>query len=149
MGIIKAVLLLGVVLLMLLFVFGPPGGGGKIQRVELDFQAIHRVIKTYAGDAGQPPTTAQGLGALIDEPRMPPEPKRWVQLLKALPTDPWGTPYHYKLLESKEGEWRWELRFAGPDRIFENEDDWTSEEGWRDESGPKDRSAESSHSRND
>ena len=149
MGIIKAVLFIGFVSLVLFVVLGSPSISAKSQRVELDFQAIHRLIKAYASDAGQPPTTAQGLDALITEPRTSPKPKSWTQRMKMLPTDPWETPYRYKLLESKEGEWRWELRFAGSDRILENGDDWTSEGEWSDEAGLQDRNAEPPHSLSD
>ena len=110
--------------------------------MEVDFQVIHRVLKTYVTNAGQPPTTAQGLDALVNEPRSP-KPKRWVQVLKMLPTDPWETPYRYALIAPNEREWRWELRSAGPDRVFGNRDDLASEEEWGDYLRLEDGSVES------
>ena len=128
MSVIKAVLFFGFGSLILLWLLGPPSSGGKLQRVEVDFQVIHSALKTYVTNAGQPPTTAQGLDALVNEPRSSPKPKRWVQVMKIFPADPWETPYRYVLVAPKEREWRWELRSAGPDRVFGNRDDLTSEE---------------------
>lgn len=128
MGIIKAVLFFGFVSLVLIALLGPPQSGAKIQRVDQDFLAIGNALKMYASHAGQPPTTAQELEALVNEPQTSPKPKAWVQVMRMVPADPWGTPYRYALLGPKEREWRWELRSAGPDRVFGNRDDLASEE---------------------
>ena len=97
--------------------------GCVCSRGQSDFMAIGNAIKTYKINAGRPPSTAQGLAALVSEPKSGPKPRRWVQVMKKVPTDPWGTPYRYTLLPSPEGEWRWELKSAGPDGAFGSSDD--------------------------
>ncbi|RYD78524.1 MAG: hypothetical protein EOP84_14150 [Verrucomicrobiaceae bacterium] len=100
----------------------PPEG-----RVEQHFLAIGNALRTYQINAGRPPTTDQGLDVLVNEPTQGPKPRRWVQMMKKLYSDPWQTPYRYTLLESKGNGWRWELRSAGRDRIFGNDDDLVDE----------------------
>lgn len=128
MEIIKAALFFGSIALVLIALLGPFSGSAKPQRVDQDFLAIGNAIRSYVADTEQPPTTAQGLDALVHEPRTSPRPKRWVQWMKKMPTDPWGTSYRYTLLAPRETEWRFELRCAGPDRTFGNRDDLASEE---------------------
>jgi type II secretion system protein G len=132
MGVIKAGLLFGFVSVVGILLFGVPSGGSKLPLVDLDFQGIHSALKTYADHAGQPPATEQGLEALVIEPRTSPKPQRWLQALKMLPADPWGMPYRYAIVDPKEREWRWELRCAGPDRLFSSHDDLTDEQEWGD-----------------
>lgn len=96
--------------------------------VEQDFMSIHAAMKTYYINARRPPTTAQGLDALVNEPTTGPKPKRWTQVMRKVPADPWGVPYRYALLEPKDREWRRELRSAGQDGVFGNGDDLTAEE---------------------
>lgn len=101
--------------------------GAKLAYVGPDHELISNAIKTYVINAGRPPTTAQGLDALVNEPKSGPKPRRWIQVWKKLPTDPWGTPYRYTLLAPQDGEWRWELRGAGPDGTFGSSDDQVNE----------------------
>ena len=107
-------------------------GGGvssspKSVRVEQDFLAIGNAVKTYQINAGRPPTTAQGLDVLLNEPKAGPKPRRWTQVMKKLPDDHWQTPYRYSLLTPKDSEWRWELRSAGRDGVFGSGDDISGE----------------------
>ncbi|MEK7951185.1 type II secretion system protein GspG [Luteolibacter soli] len=103
-------------------------GSCHCSRVDMDFLAIGNALKSYQINAGQPPTTAQGLAALVSVPTSGPKPKRWVQIMKKLPRDAWLNPYRYSLLSPKEYEWRWELRSAGPDGVFGSSDDQAIEE---------------------
>lgn len=96
-------------------------------RVDQDFLAIGNAVKTYQINAGRPPTTAQGLDVLLNEPKAGPKPRRWTQVMKKLPDDPWQTPYRYSLLTPKDSEWRWELRSAGRDGVFGSGDDISGE----------------------
>lgn len=102
-------------------------GAPKPFRVQQDFWSIGNALKTYLINGGRPPTTAQGLDALIKKPTQGPTPRRWVQVMKKLFPDPWQTPYRYTLLSSKAHEWRWELRSAGADRTFGTGDDLMEE----------------------
>ena len=132
LNVIKAALLFGVVALLAIVFLGAPSTSAKPQRVDQDFTVIDKALKVYASHSGQPPSMAQGLEALVTEPRISPMPKAWVQVMKGLPEDPWGTPYRYLPLGPKEREWRWELRCAGPDRAFGSSDDLTEEREWGD-----------------
>jgi len=100
----------------------------KSARVDQDFLAIQSALKTYKINAGRPPTTAQGLESLVNEPTTGPKPRRWSQAMRKLPLDPWETPYRYTLLAPKGTEWRSELRCAGEDRVFGSGDDIAEEE---------------------
>jgi len=116
-------------LLSSLILFGTTDSGDtKSMRVKQDFMAIQNALKTYVINVRRPPTTAQGLDAMVSEPKAGPKPRRWIQIMRKLPTDPWGMPYRYTLLAPREREWRWELRSAGRDGVFGNSDDLATEE---------------------
>jgi general secretion pathway protein G len=100
-------------------------------RVLADFQSGSAALKTYQMNAGQPPTTEQGLEALVTRPTLEPLPEVWVQIAEKVPMDPWKQPYHYRLLSEADGVFRWELRSGGPDGIAGNEDDLAEEFEWK------------------
>lgn len=93
----------------------------KIQRVDTDKQSITTQLKTYEMMNYTFPTTEQGLDALVKKPAIEPVPKRWTQLLSAVPLDPWGTPYVY-LCPGKANPNGFDLYSLGPDRR-ESDDD--------------------------
>ena len=101
-----------------------------LSRVELDFVSIGSALKMYAVNNGQMPTTEQGLDALVMKPVIGPTPRRWNQIMTKVPVDPWQTPYRYELLSSQEERGRWELRCAGPDKVFGTGDDEAEEFEW-------------------
>jgi len=68
----------------------------KETRVDGDIKTISTQIKTYEMSNYAPPTTEQGLAALVQPPTAPPEPRRWKQLMTEMPVDPWGHPYQYR-----------------------------------------------------
>lgn len=68
----------------------------KDMRVETDIKSILTQLKTYEARNLQPPTTEQGLKALVERPTVEPAPERWTQLLLELPKDPWNHEYHYQ-----------------------------------------------------
>lgn len=56
-------------------------------------------LQMYAVDNGQPPSTEQGLAALIVEPTSSPRPTNWKKYLSdvaTVPKDPWGNDYIYE-----------------------------------------------------
>lgn len=65
----------------------------KAARAQLD--ALDKAIGAYRLDVGHPPTTEQGLQALVERPASEP---KWAgpYLAKAVPPDPWGRPYLYR-----------------------------------------------------
>lgn len=71
-------------------------GKSEVKAVRAQLDAFDKALGTYRLDAGHYPSTEQGLNALIARPSNEP---KWSgpYLSKALPTDPWGNPYLYKI----------------------------------------------------
>ena len=93
----------------------------KIQRVDADKQSITTQLETYQMMNYNYPTSDQGIAALVSRPSSEPVPRRWTQLLKSVPLDPWGTPYVY-ISPGKKDPSKFDLYSLGPDRR-ESEDD--------------------------
>ncbi len=70
----------------------------KIARAQID--SLDKALEQYRLDTGAYPTTEQGLASLITQPNGV---TKWQgpYLKKALPLDPWGRPYVYKVIEAK------------------------------------------------
>lgn len=68
-------------------------------RAVLDINRLKNAISLYTADNGQPPTTEQGISALLTRPASPPVPRNWngpyLEDRKTVPKDPWGTEYVY------------------------------------------------------
>ena len=62
-------------------------------RVEADIQSISTQLRVYEMQNLRPPTSDQGLKALVTRPGGDPPPRRWKQLLERVPVDPWGEEY--------------------------------------------------------
>jgi general secretion pathway protein G len=96
--------------------------GCVLSRVDADFNAIGSSLKTYKLNAGEYPTTEQGLMALVHEPTSPPLPRRWTKILNRTPTDPWNQEYRYRSFE-EGAPCSFELLSAGRDGTFGTKDD--------------------------
>ena len=68
----------------------------KETRVESDIKNIVTQLKVYEARNLQPPTTEQGLKALVQRPTVEPAPERWTQLLEEVPKDPWNREFLYE-----------------------------------------------------
>jgi general secretion pathway protein G len=68
------------------------------QRVHFRTARLEEALLRYALDNdGAPPTTEQGLQALVTKPTLPPLPMNWQgPYIVGIPKDPWGNPFHYK-----------------------------------------------------
>ncbi|MCK9589787.1 MAG: type II secretion system major pseudopilin GspG [Terrimicrobiaceae bacterium] len=86
----------------------------KDQRVESDIQAISMQLRTYEMLNYRKPTTEQGLKALVQQPASDPKPRKWKQLMKAVPLDPWGAEYVYRN-PGKLSPGGYDLYSLGPD----------------------------------
>jgi general secretion pathway protein G len=77
----------------------------RVTKAESDIRTIENALEMYKLDNYRFPTTEQGLEALVEEPRTPPEPPQWKAggYLRELPTDPWGNPYQYLGPEDADG----------------------------------------------
>lgn len=103
------------------------GDGAKIQTAETNIQAIDSALKQYENLAGRLPTNQQGLEALVSEPTSPPKPRRYTQIMKAIPKDPWGNEYAYKNPGSKNPK-TYEIISFGPDGKEGGDDDISSQD---------------------
>lgn len=86
----------------------------KEQRVESDIQAISMQLRTYEMLNYRRPSTEQGLQALVSQPTSDPKPRKWKQLMKSVPVDPWGNPYVYRN-PGKLNPGAYDLYSLGPD----------------------------------
>jgi general secretion pathway protein G len=84
-------------------------------RVEADIQAISTQLRVFEMQNLRPPTTQQGLKALVSRPSTEPVPRRWRQLLEKIPLDPWGEEYVY-YSPGKKNPKGFDLFSKGPDR---------------------------------
>jgi general secretion pathway protein G len=71
-------------------------GKSEVNAAKAQIDALEKALDTYRLDAGTYPGNELGLNALVQRP--PNEPK-WngPYLKKAVPLDPWGKPYVYKI----------------------------------------------------
>ncbi|WP_236580362.1 type II secretion system major pseudopilin GspG [Rubrivivax sp. A210] len=70
-------------------------GKSEVKAARAQMDALEKSLEQYRLDVGRFPTTEQGLAALMAKPNNEP---KWggPYLKKAVPPDPWGTPYVYK-----------------------------------------------------
>ena len=102
-------------------------GQAEVTQAEKQIQTIGANLLGYKNLAGRFPTTEQGLQALITKPSSSPKPRRWVQSLKTLPTDPWQNVFIYNMPGTKDPR-SYELISKGPDGLLGTEDDISSQD---------------------
>ena len=103
----------------------------KEQKVEGDIQAIATQLQLYEARNLRPPTTEQGIKALVEKPTTEPQPERWTQLLEDMPKDPWGQEYKYRYPATKSKK-PYDLFSIGKDGQEGTEDDignWKKTDG--------------------
>jgi general secretion pathway protein G len=71
-------------------------GKSEVKAARAQIKALEDALDQYRLDVGHYPTTEQGLAALNSKPSGE---SRWAgpYLKKAVPNDPWGSPYQYRL----------------------------------------------------
>lgn len=86
------------------------------QKVAADFANLASALSLYRLDNGTLPTTAQGLAALHERPRLPPQPRRFKSggYIAELPLDPWGNAYLY-LFPARSAGKEYDLYTQGAD----------------------------------
>ena len=97
------------------------GKQAKLERAQADFKAISAALAMYRVNAGHFPTTAQGLGALINKPVVQPAPNKWVKLMDKHPEDPWNNSYGY-IVREKDGKKQVFLISKGPAQDSDKDD---------------------------
>jgi general secretion pathway protein G len=101
----------------------------KEQRVDSDIEAISMQLRTYEMLNYRMPTTEQGLKALVAQPTTEPRPRRWKQLMKSVPIDPWGNEYVYRC--PGKGGAAFEIYSLGPDGKESDDDAGKKQVGLR------------------
>jgi len=72
-------------------------GKGQRGTAKAQIKNFDTALKLYSVDAGGPPSTQQGLDALVGEPSGSPRPLKWDgPYIDKIPLDPWGNPYVYE-----------------------------------------------------
>ena len=94
----------------------------RIVAVQSSLQSIRTQLKLYESFNGAPPTTDQGLNALVTQPGGEPRPLHWMQLLDSVPKDPWGKDFIY-LSPGRRNPNGYDLYSSGPDRLPDTADD--------------------------
>jgi general secretion pathway protein G len=71
-------------------------GKSQVKTARAQIDALEKALEQYRLDTGHYPSMEQGLGALVARPVNEP---KWdgPYLKKAVPADPWGTAYLYKI----------------------------------------------------
>jgi general secretion pathway protein G len=74
-------------------------GKSEVNTARAQIDALEKALDQYRLDVGRYPPTEVGLNALLQQPGNEP---KWAgpYLKKALPPDPWGRPYQYRLADS-------------------------------------------------
>lgn len=76
-----------------------PGSGARRACTETQLEQFRDAVQLYTKDNGRPPSTGQGLYALVRVPALEPRPKHWkkrIPDLEQIPNDPWDHPYVYQ-----------------------------------------------------
>jgi len=94
-------LLVVVVIIGVLTAYVGPRYFGQVAKSEINstraqIDALEKALEQYRMDVGRYPATELGLGALVERPVNEP---KWQgpYLKKAVPLDPWGRPYQYRV----------------------------------------------------
>ncbi len=127
---LEMVIVLGIIAMILggaIFAMRGIGDAAKLRQVESDFKSFESALAMYKLNAGSFPTTQQGLKALVEKPSSTPVPRRWVQVMSKLPTDPWDSPYIYKFPGKKRAN-DFEMISKGPDGLENTADDLSSQD---------------------
>jgi general secretion pathway protein G len=96
----------------------------QIDGARTQIKTLETAIQAYQLSVGTCPTTQQGLDALNAPPGDLRNPAKWTgpYIEKAIPADPWGTPYQYEAVSSDQ----FRIWSAGPDMGSGTEDDISS-----------------------
>ena len=127
---LEMVIVLGIIAMILggaIFAMKGISGAAKLRQVEADFKSFDSAMAMYKLNAGSFPTTQQGLKALVEKPSSTPVPRRWSQIMKKLPPDPWGADYGYRFPGKKTAS-DFEMFSKGEDGIENTADDLSSQD---------------------
>jgi general secretion pathway protein G len=120
--IMMVVMIIGLLAGVAAYNLGDNIGVAKDAKIRADLQAIQTQLMVYESMNGFPPTTEQGLRALVQQPSSNPAPRAWKQLFKEVPVDPWGMEYQY-VQPGRRNPDSYDIFTAGKDRTPGTEDD--------------------------
>ena len=129
-SLLEMVIVLGIIAVILggaISVLGKVGEGAKLKRVDGDFSQIGASLRMYKINAGNYPTSQQGLDALVNKPNSTPVPKRWTQLADEVPLDPWNQEYTYQFPGKRDSS-EFELISKGKDGQLGTDDDISNQD---------------------
>lgn len=100
-------LLVVIAILGLLIGYVAPRYFGQVSHAEVksaqnQMDAISKALEQYRLDMGRYPSAAEGLGALTQSPAPATDRWRGPYLKKAVPPDPWGSPYRYESIPAQD-----------------------------------------------
>ena len=127
---LEMVIVLGIIAMILggaIFAMKGISGAAKLRQVDADFKSFESAFAMYKLNAGSFPTTQQGMKALVEKPSSTPVPRRWSQIMKKLPPDPWGADYGYRFPGKKVAS-DFEMFSKGEDGIENSADDLSSQD---------------------
>lgn len=111
---VEMLLVLGIIGLLVgvgVVSFGGVLEGGRTKTALGHINQIQSAARAYEVDTMKLPTTAQGIGILVEKGK-----------LKKMPMDPWGNAYHYRRPGTKD-KGGFDIYSSGPDGIPDNADD--------------------------
>ncbi|BCU79034.1 type II secretion system major pseudopilin GspG [Luteolibacter sp. LG18] len=124
---LEMVIVLGIIAMILggaIFAMKGIGNQAKITQTTADMKSLGSSLEMYKINAGNYPTTQEGLDALVHRPASA---RKWAQTMTAVPTDPWKNQYGYKFPGRKKPA-EFEIISKGPDGIEGTEDDLSSQD---------------------
>ena len=127
---LEMVIVLGIIAMILggaIFAMRNIGDSAKLTQADNDFKSLQSALAMYKLNAGNFPTTQQGLKALNEKPSTAPAPRRWTKILDKLPLDPWGNEYVYRFPGKKDPS-DFEIISKGKDGQEGTDDDLSSQD---------------------
>ena len=101
----------------------------KIGQAEIYVQKLSVALSLYEMGNSSPPSTTQGLRALVEMPQGEPHPRKWSKKEDKIEPDPWGMDYQYEF-PGRHNKASFDVYSAGPDRQAGTADDignWRTE----------------------
>lgn len=127
---LEMVIVLGIIAMILgggIYFMTGISDSAKLSQVDADFKSLDSALSAYRLNAGNLPSTQQGLGALVEKPTTTPVPRRWNKIMTRVPKDPWQNDYIYRF-PGKKNAATYEILSKGPDGIENTADDLSSQD---------------------
>ena len=93
------------------------------QTARVEIRNLESAVRIFVADIGRPPTTEEGLEALVRAPPTLANPAAWAGYYEGRLHDPWGNPYRYVSPGERDTSKRFEIWSMGGDGMSGTEDD--------------------------